>query len=91
MDRLRGPELRATSFEGWMTFARCRVKNFNTNGLTNLTSAYIGTGQNSGYALFDACSLAGWAAWDSVGGNNTCFIANSDATASGAGGIATTI
>ena len=81
----------ATSMEGFQKFARCRFINWNENGLTALTSAFIGTKPTSGYILMDACSLVGWSAWDSVGANNTIYIANSDATASGAGGIATTI
>jgi len=81
----------ATAIEGWQTFSKCRFKCFNPNGLTALTSAFIGTKPTSGYLLMDSCSLAGWAAWDSVGGNNTVYVANSDATASGAGGIATTV
>jgi len=81
----------ATAIEGWTVFARCRFFNFYTNGITDLTSAFIGTALTSGYLLMDSCSLAGWAAWDSVGGNNNVYVANSDATASGAGGIATTV
>jgi len=81
----------ATSIEGFQKFARCRFINWNENGLTALTSAFIGTKPNSGYILMDSCSLVGWAAWDSVAANNTVYVANSDATASGAGGIATTV
>ena len=81
----------ATAFDGWQVFSRCRFMNFYTNGITGLTSAFIGTAPNSGYLLMDSCSLAGWSAWDSVGGNDTVYVSNSDATASGAGGIATTI
>jgi hypothetical protein len=39
----------------------------------------------------DCCSLVGWAAWDSVGGNDMVYVANSAAVAAGAGGIATTV
>lgn len=80
----------ATAFSGVQIFRRCSFINWNPNGITALTSAFIGTKPNSGNILIDSCSLLGWAAWDSVGGNDTLYVANSDATASGAGGIATT-
>jgi hypothetical protein len=81
----------ATAWSGWITFARCRFTNFSPNGMTALTSMFIGTAPTSGYALMDCCSLAGWAAWDSNAANNTVYVANSAAVAAGAGGIATTV
>jgi hypothetical protein len=79
----------ATSFQGVQTFARCRFTNWNTNGIGNSASAFIGTKPNSGAILIDACSLVGWTAWDSVGGNDMVYIANSAAVATGGGGLAT--
>ena len=81
----------ATSMSGTMVVSGSRVINWNPNGLTALTSAFIGTKPTSGYILVDSTSLQGFAAWDSVGGNNTVYVGNADATASGAGGIATTV
>lgn len=81
----------ATSFSGFQIFSRCRFMAWKPNGLGALTSAFIGTKPSSGQILMDSCSLVGWAAWDSVGGNDTVYVGNSDATASGAGGIATTV
>lgn len=79
----------ADSISGFHIFSRCRFMAWKPNGLGALTSAFIGTKPTSGQILLDSCSLAGWAAWDSVGGNDTLYVANSDATASGGGGIAT--
>lgn len=79
----------ATAFSGIQIFSGCRFMAWKPNGMPALTSAFIGTKPTSGQILLDSCTLAGWAAWDSVGGNDTLYIANSDATASGAGGIAT--
>jgi len=79
----------ATAFSGVQTFARCRFVAWKPNGLGSLTSAFIGTKPTSGQILMDSCSILGWAAWDSVGANDTVYIANSHAVASGAGGIAT--
>ncbi len=79
----------ATAFSGVQTFSRCRFTAWKPNGLGSLTSAFIGTKPNSGQILMDSCSLLGWAAWDSVGANDTVYVANSHAVASGVGGIAT--
>lgn len=79
----------ADAFSGVQIFTRCRFIAWKPNGMGALTSAFIGTKPTSGQILLDSCSLLGWAAWDSVGGNDTLYISNSDATASGAGGIAT--
>lgn len=81
----------ATAFSGFQVFTGCRFMAWKPNGLGSLTSAFIGTKPNSGQILMDSCSLVGWAAWDSVGGNDTVYIANSAAVATGAGGIATTV
>jgi len=81
----------ATSLQGVAIFARCRFINWNDNGIGALTSAFIGTKPTSGAILMDCCSLVGWAAWDSVGGNDMVYVANSAAVAAGAGGIATTV
>lgn len=80
----------ATAFSGIQVFRDCRFLNWNPNGISALTSAFIGTKPTSGAILIDSCTVVGWAAWDSVGGNDMVYVANSDATASGAGGIATT-
>jgi len=80
-----------TACGGVEIFKRCSFINWKANGASALTSAFIGTAFPSGYILMDSCSLFGWAAWDSVGGNNIIYVANSDATATGAGGIATTV
>ena len=81
----------ASAFSGIQVFTRCRFKNWTPNGLTNLASAFIGTKPTSGQILMDCCSLIGCAAWDSVGANDTVYVGNSAAVATGAGGIATTI
>ncbi len=81
----------AGSISGVHTFRRCSFINWNENGIVALTSAFIGTKPTSGAFLMDACSLVGWAAWDSVGGNDMVYVTNSAAVASGAGGIATTV
>lgn len=81
----------ATSMSGIHVFSRCRFMNWTPNGLTDLLSAFVGTKPNSGQFLMDGCSLVGCAAWDAQAANNTVYVANSDATASGAGGIATTV
>ena len=78
------------AFGDVLLFRDCTFMNWNINGLTNLTSAFIGTRPNSGYILIDSCALLGWAAWDSSGTNARVYVANSHALASGAGGIATT-
>lgn len=80
----------ATALEGIQVFRDCQFLLWNTNGIGTSTSAFIGTKPTSGAILMDNCSLVGWAAWDSVGGNDMVYVVNSDATASGAGGIATT-
>jgi hypothetical protein len=81
----------ATALSGFQVFSRCRFMAWKPNGLGALTSAFIGTKPTSGQILMDACSLVGWAAWDSVGANDTVYIGNSAAVASGAGGIATAV
>ncbi len=81
----------ATSLNGMEVYTRCRFIAWKPNGAPSLTSAFIGTKPNSGYFLMDACSLFGWAAWDSVAGNDTVYVANSAAVAAGAGGIATSV
>ena len=81
----------AAAFNGFQVFSRCRFTAWKENGIGALTSAFIGTKPTSGQILIDSCTLAGWAAWDSVGGNDTLYIANSAAVASGAGGIATAV
>ena len=80
----------ATALSGIQVFKECQFLNWNPNGISASTSAFIGTKPTSGALLMDGCSLVGWAAWDSVGGNDMVYVANTDATASGAGGIATT-
>ncbi len=77
--------------QGVQLFRDCSFWNWTVNGITNLASAFIGTRPASGYFFMDGCSCMGIAAWDSVGGNDRVYVANSDATAAGAGGIATTI
>jgi hypothetical protein len=78
----------ATSTQGVTVFSRCRFYSWTPNGITALTSAFIGTKPTSGAFLMDACSLLGWAAWDSVS-ETTVYVANSAAVASGGGGLAT--
>ena len=80
-----------TACGGMEIFKRCTFINWKANGASALTSAFIGTAFPSGYILMDACTLFGWAAWDSVGSNNIIYVANSAVVASGAGGIATTV
>lgn len=81
----------ATGLDGFQTFSRCRFMAWKPNGLGALTAAIIGTKPNSGQILLDSCSLVGWAAWGASGMSGAFYVANSDATASGAGGIATTV
>lgn len=79
----------ATAWDRALVFARCRFINVKANGASALTAAFIGTNATSGYILMDSCSLFGWAAWTASSGS--VYVANSDATASGVGGIATTV
>ena len=79
-----------TGFADVIVFKDCWFINTKPNGMSALTSAFIGSKPNSGYLLLDGCSLLGWAAWDSAAGNDRVFVANSAAVASGGGGIATT-
>ena len=79
----------ATSSNGVTVFSRCRFINWTPNGMSSLTSAFIGTKMTSGNILMDACSLMGWAAWDSVSANKNVYVANSGFTASAAVGFAT--
>ena len=80
----------ATSIDGWTHFVNCTFSNWNTGDISDLTSLFIGTNPNNAGLHMSGCSMVGWAAWDATGGNDRVFIGNSDATASGAGGIATT-
>jgi hypothetical protein len=77
------------SISGVHSFRRCSFINWNPNGISASTAAFIGTDPTSGEFLMDSCSLLGWSAWTADSG--TVYVANSDATASGAGGIATTV
>lgn len=81
----------ANSIDGWTLFRSCSFTNWNTGDLSALTSAFIGTNPNNLGLLMHDCTLIGWAAWDSVGGNDRIYVANSAVVASGAGGIATTV
>jgi hypothetical protein len=81
----------ATGLDGFQVFSRCRFMAWKPNGLGSLTAAIIGTKPNSGQILFDSCTLVGWAAWGAAGMSGAFYVANSDATASGAGGIATSV
>jgi hypothetical protein len=71
---------------GVQTFTRTRFINWNDNGISDSTAAFIGTGPTSGAALIDNCVLLGYAAWDATG---KVYVGNSAYVASGAGGIAT--
>lgn len=76
------------SFQGVVTFSRCRFMSWSPNGITAIASAFIGTKPDSGIVLIDSCSLVGWAAWDSVS-EAVMYVANSSSQASAGGGIAT--
>src|SRR3972149_3151000 len=80
----------ATGLEGIQLFKQCSFLNWNENGIDKVDSVFIGTKPTSGALVMDGCSCVGYTAWDSVAGNDMVYIVNSDATASGAGGIATT-
>jgi len=77
----------ATSMQGVDIFAGCRFINWKPNGAGALTACQIGTAPTSGHFLFDSCSFFGFTA---VGASGAVYVANSDATAAGAGGISTT-
>lgn len=81
----------ATGCDGVQLFKRCTFILWNENGIGFSTAAVIGTKPNSGQLLFDGCTDLGWTAWGATGMSGCIYIANSDATASGAGGIATTV
>lgn len=81
----------ATAFQGIIVFRDCRFLNWNPNGITDLTSAFIGTKPNSGALCIDSCILIGWAAWDSAAGNDMVYVGNAAAVATGGGGIATVV
>jgi len=81
----------ATSIEGVVVFKRCTFILWNENGIGFSTALVIGTKPTSGQLLFDGSSELGWSAWGATGLSGGIYIVNSDATASGAGGIATTV
>lgn len=77
----------AGSMSGVDIFSGCRIINWKPNGAGALTAAQIGTAPTSGHFLFDSCTFFGYTA---VGASGTVYVGNSDATASGAGGLSTT-
>jgi len=77
-----------TSVQGVEIFSRCRIINWNENGIADLTAAVIGTTPDSGHLLFDSCVFFGYTA---VGSTGFIYVGNAAAVASGAGGISTTI
>lgn len=81
----------ATAMSGVHLFKNCTFTLWNENGLNLSTALVIGTKPTSGQILFDGSSELGWSAWGAAGMSGCIYIVNSDATASGAGGIATTV
>jgi hypothetical protein len=76
-----------SAVSGVEIFSGCRVINWKPNGAGALTLAVIGSVPTSGHFLFDSCTFFGYTA---IGATGAVYVANSDATASGAGGISTT-
>lgn len=75
------------ALDGVEQFIGCRFINWKPNGAGTLTLAVIGSTPTSGHFLFDSCSVFGYTA---IGASGVVYVGNSDATASGAGGISTT-
>ncbi len=73
--------------DGVEQYIRCRIINWKPNGAGSLTAAVIGSVPTSGHLLFDSCTFFGYGA---VGASGAIYVGNSDATASGAGGLSTT-
>lgn len=80
----------ATSIGRDEKFQGCFFSCFIQNQGTAMASAFIGTAPTSGYFYMIDCYLGGYAAWDSVAGNDCVYVA-APAIASGAGGITTTV
>lgn len=80
----------ASTIGGQIFIKRCSINNWRVSkGAILSTSAIyiVGAASDNKGILIDSCAMYGYTSWCNVAG--TAFIANSDATASGAGGIAT--
>lgn len=80
----------ADTIGGQIFLKRCSIMNWRVSkGAILSTSAIyiVGAASDNKGILIDSCAMYGYTSWCNVSG--VAFIANSDATASGAGGIAT--
>jgi len=80
----------ADTIGGQIFIKRCSINNWRVSkGAILSTSAIyiVGAASDNKGILIDSCAMYGYTSWCNVAG--VAFIANSDATASGAGGIAT--
>jgi hypothetical protein len=80
----------ATAWTGVILFDRCRFSMWNENGMgtdDDGDSWFIGTAPTSGCVWLNASAELGWAAWDSVAGNDRVYTSNG-AVHAATGGIA---
>lgn len=80
----------ATAWSGVLLFDRCRFSMWNENGMgtgDDGDSWFIGTAPTSGCVWLNASAELGWAAWDSVAGNDRVYTSNG-AVHAATGGIA---
>lgn len=81
----------ATAFSGWIIFERGRFLNWNENGLDLVAAAIIGTKPTSGQILLDSNPAAGFTANAGAGMSGCVYVVNAAVTASGAGGLPTSM
>ena len=80
----------ATAWSGALVFENCRFSMWNENGMgtdDDGDSWFIGTAPTSGLVWLNASAELGWAAWDSVAGNDRVYCSNG-AIHAATGGIA---
>ena len=80
----------ANSMSGIQYFENCAFHNWNPNGIAAVDSLFIGTKPTSGAIHLHNPGIVGYTATDSVAGNDMVYVTGY-ATASGAGGLATTV
>lgn len=76
----------AISLARVMEFVRCRFINWDEGAMTNLASVFGGTAPTSGKILLDACTMHGYAVWDSVA--NAVMYCSNGAIPAATGGLA---
>jgi hypothetical protein len=76
----------AISIARVIEFVRCRFINWDEGAMGNLASVFIGTKPTSGKILLDACTMHGYAVWDSVA--NAIMYVSNGAVPAATGGLA---